>query len=412
MNASQSSDNTGSRRLVWLILAGVLILMPILGRKGYEVWETRTVANYKTRCQSALQDEDWETLIGVAKGWQQWQPLAADPWLFLAEGYLQSGDPREATSCLERIPRDSPKAVPALIKKSQIEFDVLNLPLVSEETCLEVLKLEPRAVEIHTRLIFFYALSLQRVKLIDQIQQSIEMGAEPPEAYVSLMLCDHLYFTNGYQVNSRWLKSTPNSELFRVAAAVQFDEILQKLENQTEETLTTRQESQAKLDRYLVDYPGNSILLRYFLQRYAEESNVNEVARILTLVPPDVGNDSVFWRFRGWYQVAVNELDQAEEAYRKSLELMRLDWRTWQGLSEVLRLQGKLEEADRCQRNALTGKQLRQELLQLPTAQDITEEQLQKLSDYSRACGKPELADHLLYRLRQRGVMEAGQEPR
>lgn len=371
--------------------------------KGYETWKLGRTEEFKESCRKSVQQKNWEQLIITSKEWSEWQPEAADPWLFLGEGHLQSGDPEKALEALDQIPTSHPKAIPALVKKSEIEFDLLNQPLRSEKTSLKLLQLEPRVSEIRSRLISFYALTLQRVRLIEQIQESIRLGSEPPEAYVYLLLCDYLYLTNGSQVNSKWAQSAPDAEVFRIAAAIQFDIILQRLANQTDDTLQSRRDSQEKLDRYLEQYPGNPALLRYFLHNYAEESKVEEVARILAMVPPDAGNDSVFWRFRGWYQSAINELDGAEEAYRKSLELMSLDWRTWQGLSEVLRLKGELQEAERCQKIALTGKQLRQELQQLPTARDITDALLDRISEYADACGDTELAAHLQYRLSQRG---------
>ncbi len=390
-------------KIYWLLGVIMVAVGCIGGMKLYKSWEQHRIGEFEQLCRTADQMRDWESLIKTAEEWSQWRPISADPWLFLAEGYLQTGRTEKALHALDQIPRHDPKAIPALTKKAEIEFDLLNRPLASEQTCLELLQLEPRLTVVRSRLIFFYALSLQRVKLIEQIRASIEYGSEPPDAYVYLFLCDHLYFTNGSQLNSKWLRSSPRSEVLLTAAAVQFDEIMQRLENQTEATATTRRESQEKLNRYLEQFPRNSTLLRCFLHRYAEESKVDDVARILAMVPPEAGNDSVFWRFRGWYQAAVDDLEGAEEAYRKSLELTKIDWRTWQGLAEVLRLKGNLQEAERCQKIALTGKRLRQDLLQLPTAQDITDAQLRRISEYADACGDSQLAEHLQRRLQQRG---------
>jgi cytochrome c-type biogenesis protein CcmH/NrfG len=391
------------KRIYWLSGAILLTVGCVGGMKLYDSWEQHRNGEFEQLCRAADQKRDWESLIKTAEEWSQWRPISADAWLFLAEGYLQTGKVEKSLHALDQVRRHDPKAVPALNKKAEIEFDLLNRPLLSEQTSLELLQLEPRLTVVRSRLIFFYALSLQRVKLIEQIKASIEYGSEPPDAYVYLFLCDHLYFSNGSQLNSKWLRSSPRSEVFLIAAAVQFEQIMQRLENQTDETAKTRRESQDKLNRFLAQFPNNSALLRCFLHRYAEESKVDDVARILAMVPPEAGNDSVFWRFRGWYQAAVDDLEGAEEAYRKSLELTQIDWRTWLGLAEVLRLKGDLQEAERCQKIALTGKRLRQDILQLPTAKDITDAQLHRISEYAEACGDSQLANHLQFRLQQRG---------
>lgn len=394
--------NPARRRLIWM-MGGVLLFAGILGGvRAFEAWERRQLIEYKSRCRTAVDQQNWDELVAISREWSQWDPESADAWLFLGEGLLQTGEPEQALETVGNIPRNDPKVIPALLKKIEVEFDLLNRPLVAEDTCLELLQIEPRVAEAHARLIFFYALTLQRVKLIEQIREAIRRGSEPPEAYVYLLLCDHLYFTNGYQLNAKWLQSSPNSELFQIAAAVQFDEIMQRLENQTEATKRTRSEHRLKLEAYLQQYPRNTTLLRYFLHRYAEESRVEDVARILEMIPPEAGDDSVFWRFRGWYHAAVNDLDRAHDAYRKSLELTATDWRNWQGIAEVLRLRGDLPESERCQKLALTGKNLRQELLQLPTAGDITDDQLQRIAKYADECGDREIAVHLKQRVRQR----------
>ncbi len=403
MTAPSSSHSRSNRPAIFLLCAILFVVGAFVARNAQE---SRTIARssrFKQRCQEALEQSNWEALVEIAQQWSQLTPEEADVWLFMGEGYLQTGKLEKACTALGRVPSEDEKAIPALIKKAEIEFDLLHLPLVSEKTCLELLKLEPRVAEVRARLIFFYALTLQRVRLIEQIRESIKYGSDPPEAYVYLLLCDHLYFTNGAKVNSVWLKSNPDSEIFQVAAAVQFDEIMQRLENQTDENKERMLQSREKIELYLKRYPENSALLRYFLQLYTDESQVNDVVRILGMVPSNAGDDSIFWRFRGWYQAATNDLENAEKAYRKSLELTGIDWRSWQGLSEVVRLKGDFKNAERYQKIALRGKKLRQDLLQLPTAKDITDKQLKEIAEYAADCGEDELAEHLEFRLRQRG---------
>ena len=359
--------------------------------------------DFESRCRSAAESESWDQVLSTALQWREWRPKTSKPWLFLAEGYHESNEPQKAAVCLGSIPLSSSKAVPALVKKSQIEFDVLNLPLASEKTCLQVLELDPRLAEIHRRLIFLYALSLQKVNLVQQIRDAISRNAEPPEAYAYLMLSGDLFFQNAFELNSRWLESSPESEVFRIAALVSRHEHLCRLAKQSEASIDARHEAFNSLQQELQNAPHSLTLLRHLLTVYTREAKVDEVGRILETAPLSAAADSVIWRTRGWYHSMVNDMPQAEKAYRKSLELMSLDWRTWNGLSEALRALGKLEEGEKCQRLALIGKKISDELLRLPTTRDISDEQLHGIMVFARECGEDDVAKQLYHRLLQRG---------
>jgi len=396
-----------NRARLLLVIGAVAIAAGVWGWNSLrDAWRGRAEAEFQARCVEAAEAEDWGLLTEVASDWIDADAESITARRFLAQGLLASGDARGALEALDQLPRDDPRSVPGLLEKARLEFDHLAAPLAGIATSEEVLALEPRDVEARNRIVFFTAITLQRVELIRNIREAIRLGSESPDAYVYLMLCDHLYLTNGHQVNSQWLRSAPNSELFQVAAAVQLDEILQRLENQTPETADRRQAHRDKLDQLLEQYPENTALLRSFLHRYAEESNVDGVARILEMVPADAGEDSIFWRFRGWYDAATGDDAAAEGAFRKSLELFPTDWRTWQGLADVMRAQGNLEESARCQQLALTGKDLRRDIMQLPTAGDISDPLLKRLSEFAAACGDSELAESLQKRLWQRGYRD------
>ena len=134
-------------------------------------------------------------------------------------------------------------------------------------------------------------------------------------------------------------------------------------------------------------YPSNPPLLRHFLALAVEQSDIAEVGRLLKQVAPESSEDSVFWRYRGWYYAAVEDFEQAEVAYRKAGMLFRLDWHVWHELAAVLRRKGELDEAEYLERVALEGKTLRKELMQLPDVSKLTPEILERIGNYAEHCG-------------------------
>ena len=96
----------------------------------------------------------------------------------------------------------------------------------------------------------------------------------------------------------------------------------------------------------------------------------------------------------------TQQMSEAEENYRESLERMPMDWHAWYELANVLRKQARLEEAESAAEIAVIGKELRKECLALPDASQSSPVFLQRLFEYAVACGADDVAEGLAFRLK------------
>lgn len=395
----RQSRRSRRRSFLWVGI-GLLILSGMwVGNWSYARWSKRYEDQLRIECQQSYQTQDWDQLQNTAEKWVKFNRESADGWLFLADAAQKKGDFERTIECLKRIPQSHPKAIPALLEASHLQFGLMNRPRDGVKTCREILKINPRVGAAHQRLIFWYALTIQRLSMIAQIREAIRQESESPDAYVYLMLSDHLSFTNGYALNSRWLTSDPQSELLIVARAVHMDDSLSRLENKDQEPEQARLAREQLMRDYLKQYPSNPALLRYFLRSSAAAGDVEQVGRLLEQVPDEAADDSVFWRYRGWYHAAFSEFEQSEQAYRRAIELFPLDWHVWHELAGVLRRTGDLKVAEEMEKLALAGKQLRKELLQLPDAQAVPPSLLERIGLYAKSCGDRQVAEAIKARM-------------
>ena len=236
--------------------------------------------------------------------------------------------------------------------------------------------------------------------MTSQIYQAIEFACEPRESYVYLMLGDAPVFSNGFETANHWLQNEPDSELFLVARTVQLAENLAILKDPTTETKAQLDRAEEFLADYRRQFPGNTVVLWYFLKSAVRRSDIEEVGELLATIPPDAGDESAFWRYRGWYHAQVGEIEEAEVAYVKSASLTPLDSQVWHELADVLRRRGRLTEAESSQNIAATGRQLRLELQKLKDAAAVSDIQLEKIRQYAAACGDHAVSEALRRRLK------------
>ena len=383
----------------WGISIGMMVAVAFAGIEVTRSLKAQRQNALKQSCQDAVNSSNWGALKQTSEQWTEWDPSAPDAWLFLAEAHRQQGHPQKAVECLLNVANDPDKQIPALLIAGSILFEELNRPLEGEQVMQRLLVLSPSLRTAHHRLIFFYAMTLQRVKMVKQIYAAVEAGAATSDSYVYLFLAGHLAVNNGYALNQTWLKGEPQEELFQVAAAVHFNELRDRAENAHEEPLQEKADRRRKLLELRTKYPKNTALLRYLIRRAIADGELDTVGRLLASVSPEDGNDSVFWHFRGWYFNRLNQLPKSEESYRKSIDLYRFDWNAWHGLAAVLRKAGKVDEAEDVQKTALMGKEFRKQILQLPTTSDMSLSVIDHARKYAFMCGDNIITDSLrLYR--------------
>ena len=387
----------------WAVILCVLALLV----PGIWYWQqglnAQKQTDFQSACRQAIGREDWTGLIETAFAWSAWDSEAADAWLYQAQGYQELGQLDRAAELLLQVPGQDDKTEAALLVASSLYFEDLGQPLKAVPVLQRLLKLNETLITAHQRLIFFYAITLQRVKMLEQIHQAIEVGAEPPDAYVYLQLASRLTFSNGYRMNQNWLRNQPDSPLFRVASAVQLSAARDQAANADEEPLAEKEKRHGEIRDLVRKFPDDTSLLRYLLHLAVNRGDTDEVGQLLAGLPTHAWDDSVFWRFRGWYHHQFDEFDEAEQAFQKSLELFPQDWETWHSLAATFRKKKDLDNAERAQLIALQGKELRKDILQLSDARAVSPEILKKMRDFCMACGDQVTAASLQTRIRMMG---------
>lgn len=383
----------------WLVVLCVLaVLLPIAWFWNKDL-TARKLAGFETACRQAIEKRDWTGLIESSSAWAAWDADAADALLYQSYGFQELGELNRAAELLLRLPNESPKAEAALLVAASLYFEDLGQPQKAIPVLERLLKVNRMSITAHQRLIFFYGITLQRVKMLDQIRQALEVGAEPPDSYVYLHLAGRLTFTNGYRMNQRWLRQGPDNKLFRIASVVQMNTAKDLAVDADEEPPGEKEARYAEVKELLREYPGDTALLRYLLHLAVKRFDVDDVGTLLSASPDHAWKDSVFWRFRGWYHHQVGEFDEARKAFEKSIELYPQDWETWHHLAATFRKQKDLDNAERAQRVALQGKELRKSILQLADARAATPEIMASMRDYCAACGDELAATSLQTRI-------------
>ena len=378
-------------RLVFVVCVGVAVVA---------VWWQYGDARYAEHSRQALKNRQWKELASLSRSWSEADPKNAESWLHRAEAARQQRDFVSADGFLAKIPPIGEFGVRALEARIELQFGPLNQPLGAIESCLSLLQCDPASKIGHQRLIYFFAFTLQRRKLIDQVRDAAARRCEPREAYTYLFLADSLRLANAGAQNARWLESDPASELFSVAQAVQ---IAETLEGQTlrddPELLAKIKASVERRDRTLEEllqkYPHNLELLAFFLRQATEQGDASRVTDLLTQAPAEAESDHRFWRYRGWLLQNHDELDEAEAAYRQALKLHPLDWRTRHLLAGIMRRQGDLAEARRQESLVMQANPLWVALQKQETVRAIPAQILKDLAAYAAGCQDDLIAESL-----------------
>jgi tetratricopeptide (TPR) repeat protein len=380
----------------WTMALGVL-LVAVGGYAAHQGWIRYRVGGYSARCQAAREASDWQAMRKAAESWAALDPSNAMPWLYLAEAAEGQGDLEGTAAHLAKLPDNSPKTVAALLERSNLLFGPLNRPFEAVATCERILRINPHTPEAHQRLIFFYAATLQRTKVIAQARTAIEFNCDTPETYVYLIGADWMNLSNGYELNTRWLENHPAEELFLVAREIQYvrsrgiDEMIDEGEADAlpAEGVRVREK---ELNNYLRIFPQNTEILAYFLDRNSDDGHTGRVAEILAQAPESAVDDNRFWRFKGWLHAAQGEVELADAAYRKALLLNPFDWASQHQLAGVLRKRDSLAEVERLSQLSLEGKELRKAIVQLPDVQSVPRHVLLRMAAYVKKCGENDLA--------------------
>ena len=408
---SKNQSDALARRPVWPLLAvAIAAVMVVIGiiALGQYVWKQQRVTSLEQECRLSRDKGDWAAVARLAAIWADVRPHDADPWIFLAQAAESQGSLQRAAEYLDKLPNIDPKTIPALLERVDLLFGDLGQPLEAAKTCERILLIDPKSIDAHQRLTFFYAVTLQRKKMVEQARKAIEASCDIPETYVYLIGADWITLSNTATVNDRWLKTNPDQELYRVASALGYVNAHGLEESISEEEAaleidTPRQipEHEKRLTSYLNQFPENLGLLSYFLQQASTQGDSDTVARLLSSAPPEAQSDNRFWRFKGWLHAARGEDQEADQAFRKALELNPYDWAAQHQFAGVLRKTGHAEHAALMTQLSAEGRSLKKTILKQPDVRSIPATVLTEMAVYAAKCGDNHSANRLFARVRE-----------
>ncbi|HEY0984477.1 MULTISPECIES: tetratricopeptide repeat protein [unclassified Schlesneria] len=422
MSSQQSTANSPrkSQRHRWLWLAGIL---PLIALGVWGVWEW-SIHRFAESCRVAQEEHRWNDLEGISRRWSWYDPSSAEPWIYLADAVQHQERYVEAAEYLARVPQHSPEYLPAQLGRAKILFGPANRPFDGEDACREILSHEPLVGGAHELLIQFYAVTLQRTKLREQVKSAIQVEREPRDAFVYYFLIDTLRLGEGVSLNGLWLNSYPDDEILSVAQMLHGDDAAHSYvaspESVADDMLSSvgtpvqrTTESNAVADagtstltikehaaRQLLDrFPHNANLLAYLADQELAKGNVDQVIKLLAQTQPDTEADPRFWRFKGWVHFTRKEYPEAESAYRKALSIHPLDWLTMHRLAEILRIRGLTDEVTRLEKLVDRAHELRPRIRELRNVRDSPVPLLKEIGRFARDAGDSLIADALTKRL-------------
>lgn len=402
--------------------AGFAVCAGIVGG-GHLLWKAQRSRDLERQCRRARDAGDWNAVARLSATWAAIAPDDADPWLFNAQAAMTQNRLADADAALAHLPDGDPKTIPGLLERVDLLFGELARPFEAVRTCERILALDPRSGAAHQRLTFYYAVTLQRIRLIEQARRTIDFGCDIPETYVYLLGADWITLSNAQSINQQWLANDPDNELFLVAIArgymsnrglddTDVEDDAPAEGDQPAEDVREVPEHERRLAEYLDRFPTNLELLAYFLQKASTTGDAERVVALLAQAPPEAQRDNRFWRFKGWLHSIRGESDEAEKAFREALRLHPFDWATQHQMAGILRKKGQRSDAARMATLAEAGRQLRKTILAQPDVRSIPPAVLADMAAYAANCGDDLVASRLAARVDRLRPSRPNQSPR
>ncbi len=386
------------RQRNWVV-AGLLLLFVIAGLAGYGPLMDKInhdrIENYRKQCKKATTARDWKKLESAANRWLELDPHNNDALLFGAEAGVQLDQLERAVELLGRVDNTYHGVLPALAGRGDILFSDLNLPLAAVENWKRMLKINERAGIAHQRLIYFYAMTLQRQKMVKQIKWSMSLGCEPPESYSYLIMQNVLSFSDGVALLTRWRSHYPQNEVLEVAHAVYSAKQTSDNGMATFGIQTVVPGDKTLLNRVLKKYPSNPELLALKIDLAIFEGDDSAVANLLAQASSEAEADSRFWRYRGWLLKKRKKIDSASESLEHAIELNPFEWQSRLLLADAFRLLNNTEKADKQAKIASVGKKLQEKLFERPTARDVDADLIEMIYEYLLLVDAPDVLEAL-----------------
>jgi hypothetical protein len=373
--------------------AGIAAMVIAAAIWGYLEWQKQRIAALQAGCLAALDAEEWRRAELLGLRWAELEPSSSRVLVSLADAAKGQRAFDRMADYLGRVSDDDPQALKLLALAGELQFNEMQKPFAAERTWLRMIGIEPRASAPRKKLMYIYALTLQRQKLWMQIIEAIRTRSESPDAYVYLLLLNDLKFTDAFPRVTSWLEHNPDSEILQVAQAYALAEAPADIDLSRYGDGKLKPGDRSLVEKAMEKHPDNLELLAFQLAAAIEEGDIAQVARLLQNLPASADGDSRLWRARGWHARAVGDLANADNAYRRGVSIYPFDWRSRHEWSQVLRRLQRDNEAENQAELALTGKQLERDIMELTSTSQLPPIILARIGDYSNSLGQDEIAE-------------------
>lgn len=384
-----------SSKLTVVIIGALLAL----GVGGYLTWKSYKLSQTINAAQFAIAVSDWSDAQQHAEIWVRETPRDGDAWIALAEATRHLKQFNKTAECLGNVPRQDRRYLKTMELRGDLLFSELGQPLRAIENWQQMLDAQPSNPVAHQRLIYTYAMTQQRAKLVHQIHTAIQQQCEQQDAYVYLLLASNLQFSDGYLRTTEWLRAHPDDSTLQVAQAIYAMRVppSKTLELFGEKLVSPSE----KINKCVQKHPQNLDLNAFLMDQDISIGEIDNLRTRLTGLTKDAEEDPRIWRFRGWLAMADQQTDLAIAHYKKSLHLYPYDWKARHALATTLRLSNRLDEAEEQASLANRGKTLEAKILHLPNTTAIDHNILKEMNEYAKHCGDEMLCNALSRKIKQ-----------
>jgi tetratricopeptide (TPR) repeat protein len=348
----------GIRVWIWGMLAIVV------GLGGLLLWsrgqQQHRIKELREQFQAARETGDWVLCEQTAVKWGLLDPLSSEPIISAAVAAKNQKAMDRVVGYLMQLPTDAP--VEALIDLSRLQFEALDDPMAALETTQRIAKRMPSNREAHLQLLYFWAMTRQSAKLIDEAKRGIQDGACTLETFAYLFEGDRVRFADELVTNRRWAQAWPDVESFQVAAVLAMVREAEKLESKGGESefdpIELRKKLNEDLDLLSELFPTNPEVIAFRTQREMNNGNADAVRKLLKKAPAEFEQDHRFWRVQGWLLDTEQKPTEALKEYTRSLAMNPFDMQNYFERAGIYRQLGHVSQMESDTKLGVLAKEL------------------------------------------------------
>lgn len=397
----------GIRYWIW----GVLLTVVVFG--SFLLWsrsqQKRSISALREQFQMAREKGDWARCEQTAIEWGLLDPLSSEPILSAAVAAKNQNAVDRAVGYLMQLPSNAP--VEALLDLSRLQFSELDDPIHAIETTQRIAKRMPSNRDAHLQLLYYWAMTRQSSKLIEEAQRGIRDGAYSLETFAYLFEGDRVRFKDELETNRRWSESWPDVECFHVAAVLAMVREAERLESKDGKSEFDPIDLRKKLDEDLAllghTFPENQDVIAFRIQRAMNNGDAAIVRKLLKSAPGAFDRDHRYWRVQGWLLDFEQKPEEAVKEYSRSLAINPFDMQNYFERAGVYRQLGQLAQVESDTKLGMLAKELHAVFRDSDTVFSLSSSYYEGLLSFFEQAKQTEYANQIRSKLKQRQAESA-----